>query len=370
MQNRYTVKLASILAALLLTLPSAQPVLMPSPLPAITRPSRNLVVVTIDGYRWQELFTGASRNLLSNPGVSGDTSTLSMLYWDEDPVVRRKLLMPFMWNVIAGKGQVWGNRDEGSKVNTANIYSVSYPGYNEMLTGTTDLFISSNNKKNNSNVNVLAWLNSRPGFEGRVAAFTSWDVFPFILNKEKAGIPVNSGYEMFSAASVIEEKLNSLQESITDKGSTRQDQISFIAAKNYMIREQPRVLFVGLGETDEFAHHNQYGEYLQQANRVDRMLADLWFTIQSTPGYKDQTTLLVTTDHGRGSRSSKWKSHSAFIRGSSQTWLAMIGPGIEPIGEVKEDTQVYQQELAAYMAALVGEEFAPPASWSSIVGTK
>ena len=116
---------------------------------------------------------------------------------------------------------------------------------------------------------------------------------------------------------------------------------------------------MGLGETDEYAHDGRYDLYLEQANKIDRMIAELWHWVQTTPGYKDNTTLLITTDHGRGSQDNNWTSHSSFIRGSSQTWLAMIGPAIQPLGEVKEDQQLYQEQIAGMIAGLVGEEFKP-----------
>jgi phosphoglycerol transferase MdoB-like AlkP superfamily enzyme len=117
------------------------------------------------------------------------------------------------------------------------------------------------------------------------------------------------------------------------------------------------VVYLALGETDEHAHHGRYDLYLEQANAIDRQIAKLWHWIQSTPGYKDNTTILITTDHGRGSRDSKWTSHSAFIQGSSQTWLALLGPGIEPLGEMKEEQQFFQYQIAKTIASLVGEPY-------------
>ncbi len=88
------------------------------------------------------------------------------------------------------------------------------------------------------------------------------------------------------------------------------------------------------------------------------MIAELWHLVQTTPGYKNNTTFIITTDHGRGSRSSKWTSHGEFIRGSSQAWLAVIGAGIKPVGEIKDKQQLYQQQIAQTIAGLAGEEFA------------
>jgi hypothetical protein len=287
---------------------------------------------------------------------------MKTLYWSADKDQRRRQLMPFFWSVIAKKGQVYGNRDYRNKVNVANLYAFSYPGYNEIFTGTTDLMVSSNKKRLNDNANVLEYLNSREEFAGKVAAFTSWDVFPFILNEQRSGFIVNSGYEKMEDRylSTGQRLVNEVQDgSVYHKGGTRFDQLTFLAAREYLEEHKPRVLMIGLGEGDEFAHAGRYDMYLQQANKADRLLAEIWHWVQSTPGYKDNTSIIITTDHGRGKNDSKWSSHHLFVKGSSQTWLAIMGPGVEPLGEVKEDQQLYLKEVAGVIAGLVGEEFEP-----------
>ena len=171
---------------------------------------------------------------------------------------------------------------------------------------------------------------------------------------------VNSGNEKMDtiSASGKQKLINEVQaDAVYSKGGCRQDDLTFLTAKEYIRLHQPRVMFLGLGETDEYAHNGRYDLYLEQANKVDRMLAELWHWVQTTPGYKDNTTFLITTDHGRGKLDKNWSSHSSFIRGSSQTWLALLGPGLPPLGEVKEDQQLYQQQIAELIANLVGEEF-------------
>ncbi len=325
-------------------------------------PARNLFIITLDGFRWQELFEGADGSLIHNPEFTPDTAMMKMQYWANSKQERRQKLMPFFWSVIAQKGQVYGNRHYGNKVNTKNIYNFSYPGYNEIFAGNTDLLVASNRKIPNSNTNVLEQLNSRQGFSGKVVAFTSWNVFPFILNEDRSGILINSGYENMEpgTASAAHAVINKVQnEAVNHKGGTRYDQLTFLTAKEYLYQHRPRVVFIGFGETDEYAHAGRYDLYLQSANNIDRMLADLWHWVQTTPGYKDNTNLLITTDHGRGSAGSKWTSHMSFIRRSSQTWLALMGPGLEPLGEVKERQQHYQVRIAGLIAELVGEKFEP-----------
>jgi arylsulfatase A-like enzyme len=169
---------------------------------------------------------------------------------------------------------------------------------------------------------------------------------------------VNSGYEsMKGALSANQELINKIQDTaINHKGGTRYDQLTLITAKEYMSKEHPKLIFIGLGETDEYAHARRYDLYVEQANKIDRMIADLWHWIQTTPGYKDNTNILITTDHGRGSRDSKWGSHSSFISGSSQTWIALMGPGIKPLGEMSGEQQIYQWEIAGMISGLMGEE--------------
>ena len=319
--------------------------------------SENLFIIITDGFRWQEVFNGADSLLINNETFTEDTATLKSMYWATTKEERRKRLMPFFWNVIANKGQLIGNRDLKNKMNVANIYSVSYPGYNEIFTGTTDISISGNGKKNNPNINVLEYLESREAFEGKIAVFSSWDVFPYILNRKRNDLMMNSGYEQMENQNEETEMINDVQEkAIIDKTATRYDMLTYATAKEYIKTNKPRVVVIGFGETDDFAHQKRYDLYLQQANQVDKMIGELWHMVQTTPGYKNNTSFLITTDHGRGN-ASHWSGHGFFIEGSSQTWLAMIGPNISPVGESSGKLQVYSRQLATTIANLVGQDF-------------
>ncbi len=320
-------------------------------------PARNIIIITTDGFRWQELFSGADSALINAERFTPDTGTMKSMYWSSSAEERRKRLMPFFWNVIASKGQLYGNRSYSNKVNTANLFSISYPSYNELLTGNPDPSVKGNEKIDNPNETVLEYLQGQPGFHDKVAAFASWDVFPYILNRKRSGIPINAGYEKVAGPSPETSMLNEVQDApFLEKSGTRYDALTFVAAKSYLQSNKPRVMFLGLGETDEFAHQGRYDLYLSQATKVDQMIADLWHWVQSTPGYKDNTTFIITTDHGRGQKS-KWTSHNEFVNGSSQSWFAVLGPGINPLGEIKEKEQHYQMQLASLITQMVGVKF-------------
>ena len=321
-------------------------------------PVQNLFIITIDGFRWQELFAGADSILVNDEKFVADTSLMKGMYWAVTAEERRRRLMPFFWNVLARKGQVYGNRNFSNRVNGSNIYSLSYAGYNEMFTGEADIMIASNNKQNNSNRNVLEYLNKLPEYAGRVVAFTSWDVFPYILNKDRSNLKINSGYENMEEDDGQQSLVNKVEDdAVYNKTETRQDELTFITAKEYISKFQPSIVYLSLGETDEAAHHGRYDLYLEKAAHVDHMLQELWYWVQSNSKYKDNTTFLITTDHGRGKAPWKWSNHGTFVSGSSQVWLALIGPNITPLGEMKNEEQIYQKQIAQTIATLVGQQF-------------
>lgn len=264
--------------------------------------------------------------------------------------------MPFFWNVLAAKGQLYGNRLFKNKVNSTNLYSISYAGYSEMFAGHADISIASNSKRSNPNFNVLEYLNQKNGYAGKVVAFTSWDVFPFILNRKRSNLKINSGYENMGEIDGQESLVNMVANAVSNKTETRHDELTFITAKEYMNKFKPAIVYIAFGETDEAAHVGRYDLYLEKAAQLDRMLAELWHWVQSTPGYANNTTLLVTTDHGRG-KGAKWTDHGIFVNGSSQTWLGVIGPRIKALGEIKEEGQVYEKQIAQTIASLAGEYF-------------
>ena len=97
--------------------------------------TENVFIITLDGLRWQELYTGADEQLIGNKTYVGNAEELRELFWRESPAERREVLMPFFWNTLAKEGQLLGNRELGSLVNCTNNMWFSYPGYNEILAG-------------------------------------------------------------------------------------------------------------------------------------------------------------------------------------------------------------------------------------------
>ncbi len=327
------------------------------------RKTENIILITFDGLRWQELFTGADSVLINDSIYSENRKALKEKYWAPGPEERRKKIFPFLWGALAQQGQLYGNRHYDNKVNNANPYWFSYPGYNEILSGYPDTAVNSNDKILNKNETVLEFINKQPAYRGKVAAFTSWDVFDYIINEQRSGVFVSSGIDRldtkYTSAPALQ-VLNDMQQQIPQPlgEGIRPDVVTYFMAKEYLKLYRPKILYIAFDETDDWAHGGRYGNYLEAARFTDKWIEDIWNTVQSMPQYRGKTTLLITTDHGRGDKIKKqWRDHGSKVEDACQIWFAAMGPDTEPLGEIKTSGQLYQQQVAATVARLLGLNF-------------
>ncbi len=324
------------------------------------RQTETVICVMVDGVRCQEVFSGADEQCLTKEaGGITDIDGFRKQYWRESPEARRAVLMPFLWGTIARHGQIYGNAAKGSVATVTNGKNFSYPGYAEALCGFADPRVDSNKKVPNPNPTLLDWLVHRPGFEGKIAVFGGWDVFPFILNSERCDYLVNAGFQPLTGRLTRrQEFINRLQaETPALWGGERYDSFTFYLASDFFEEHQPRVLYVLLGDTDEFAHSGDYAAYLAAVRRSDQYTQALWETAQKLNTYQGRTTLIVSPDHGRGLGSKEWRDHGEKTAGSENIWLAVLGPDTPPLGERERVAPVTLSQVAATIAALLGEDY-------------
>jgi len=298
--------------------------------PAALAQDRRLVLVTLDGLPWTEVFRGADPARAADKAFVHEPALVRSFV--ETPN-RADALMPFLNGVVARQGVLIGDRSQGSCMAVANDQWFSYPGYNEILTGRPDPAITSNEHGPNRNVTFLEWLNRRPEFAGRVRAVTSWSAYRDIINAQRSGVPVNAGWESAPSSTPAEAMIGRMQQDAPRLWDTvRLDVFTHAYALEALRRARPKVLYVAYGETDDFAHEGRYDLTLGAARRADAYIAELWRTLQADPEYAGKTTLIVTTDHGRGEgKPDAWKHHGKPDHaGSDATWVAVLGPGVAP----------------------------------------
>jgi len=323
--------------------------------------TKNVVLIVADGLRWQEIFTGADATLLNSEhgGIWAGADELRKEYWANTPAERRKRLFPFLWETVATQGTLYGNQTKGSVAHVTNGQAFSYPGYNEMLTGTPDPRIDKNEFGPNPNVTVFEWLNQSPELRGQVSVFATWAVFNDIFNQSRSGVFTQVGWSLPKSISnsqpdLIRRMYTTLTRFDEEDIYNALLQVSLL---DYLQKQRPRLLFVGYGETDNWAHQGRYDLVLASAHQFDGFVAELWNTMQAIPEYKDTTTFIITTDHGRGSGTDSWKEHGVDQKGSENIWIAILGPDTAARGEHTQAKPVTQAQIAATVAALLGKDF-------------
>jgi hypothetical protein len=319
-----------------------------------------VVLVMTDGMRWQEIFRGADESLLTKDRYYDGRSVdaLKQKYLGVTVEERREKLMPFLWGTFIPQGQIYGDRDAGSDASVTNGFNFSYPGYSETLTGHGDARIDSNDDKPNPNLTVLAWLSKQPGVQGKVAAFGAWHVIANVVNSANClSCMVNASYDPV-AMSPMTKEMKILNDVKANSPRVWEDEPYdapvFETAMEYIRVKKPRVVFLSLGETDDWAHAGNYGEYLEAAHRVDGYMKQLWDTLQSMPEYKGKTTMIFMVDHGRGSAPQEWKSHGQKIPESKYIFMGFTGRGVPALGLQKNVAPVTQSQAAATLAKYLG----------------
>ena len=333
-------------------------------MPALAGKTQTVVLIVSDGLRWQEVFSGADPTLLNEKdgGSWLEEADLKKRYWREDVDARRAALFPFLWGTVAKQGQIYGNQLKGSVAHVTNGKAFSYPGYNEMSTGYPNDAIDSNEYGPNPNATVFEWLNKFDEYRGKVAIFGTWNVYDNIFNRSRSGLVMQTGWTLSEPWKTRQTPRDALLRQLFDS-STRFDEEdvwnSFlqIPLLDYVKTAQPRILFVGYGETDNWAHQGRYDLVLDSAHRMDHFVKQLWDTMQAMPEYRGTTTFIITTDHGRGSGLTEWKEHGVEEKGSENIWIAVLGPDTAPLGERIHTAAVTQAQIAATLAAFVGKDY-------------
>jgi hypothetical protein len=187
------------------------------------------------------------------------------------------------------------------------------------------------------------------------------------LNAAQNADPAENAFEVF---------LNRLQDDIPSPWSNvRLDAFTHHYALSHIRNHHPRIVYIGYGETDDFAHDGQYDQYVMAANRNDRFIEELWELIEGDDFYKGNTVLFVTVDHGRGEEPEEtWRHHASKqsvsrsmqslaryeegIVGSDAVWMAAIGPGVPASGLVGTgDGCLTSNRIAATLLKLLGEDY-------------
>jgi hypothetical protein len=335
-----------------------------------------LIVISLDGVRTQEMFGGLDVDILQSvlEKKPANEHALYKKFWRPTREARREALMPFLWGTfLKSHGSIVGDQQAGSVMRLGNTQRFSYPGYAELMTGAPhDDVITSNDNKRYPFETVLQFLRRELGAtREQVACFGSWDVFTSISASRDGEVYTNAGYQAYDGPDEGLKRLSAAQaETMPAWDSARYDTYTWQFAVDHVQRHQPRVLWIGLDESDDWSHQRHYVRLLEYLHRFDGWLGTLWTHLQSMPAYQGRTAVVLVTDHGRGNTAKDWSGHGKDVEGAQNVWAAFAAPQWKARGVWKSGHPVASQsQIAATLASLLGKDWrrASPAAGAPLV---
>ena len=251
--------------------------------------TRNIILVTLDGVRVQEFFSGMDAAVAAHEATAEtyDIADLRQRYWRETSDERRSALMPYFWGTLVAQGMVFGNRDRGSSVTVRNNQWFSYPGYSEILTGAPQPEVTSNDLVRYPHETVLDFLHRRLDLPyPKTAQIGSWDGFKMAASRADGTFFMTGAYDDVPASLATPEMqmLTGLRRDVMElweEGSN--DALTFRLGLAYLKKHQPRVLWLGFSQSDDWAHARRYDRLLDYFHLMDGFLKELWDTVAVAP---------------------------------------------------------------------------------------
>jgi hypothetical protein len=322
--------------------------------------TESVVLVTLDGVRIQEIFGGMDEVIAAHAAEdeNSDIGLARERYWRETTVERRKALLPFFWGTLVPQGVVLGNPARDNRMLVRNAIKWSSPGYSEIMTGAPQVEIVDNTLVRHPHRTIAEFVLTKLHLDRtQVAQFGSWDGFKmaaaskddvFVMNGAYEGLPPDISTPEMDRLVALRADVQGLWEESSN------DVLTFRLAQAYVTQYKPRFLWFGFGQTDDWSHADRYDRLLDSLHLTDRLLSELWTMLQADEDYRGKTTMIVTTDHGRGRKPDDWMEHDESIPGSEDIWIAIIGPDTPSIGEAGPSKTIYQSDIAATIAVLFG----------------
>lgn len=140
----------------------------------------------------------------------------------------------------------------------------------------------------------------------------------------------------------------------TNGDATEDDMDVFEDARAAIEANTPIFSFINVKEVDRNGHNGVGAEYVGSIDYLDQPIVDFWNWLQTLPDYKDQTLLIISSDHGRHRTGAvdDWVSHGDSCTGCREVATLALGPGVRQ-GEVIE-TPYTLEDIATTASWVVG----------------
>jgi len=264
--------------------------------------TENVIIAVMDGVRWTETFG--------------------------DPEHKH---IPEMWKNLRDQGTLYTNFYN-------NDVTITRAGHSTMATGT--------------------WQKNR----NRGPRHTMPTIFEYIrdelqLPKEKVWVIFGKGnyaYDPTSSFPFYGDRFDPSQKIGLGESSIQYDNDVLEKILEVMEKHQPRLIFANFGSADHLAHSGIWERHIKAIENQDKLYVRLWNEIQSRPGYKDKTTLMLVNDHGLQDDGvyEGFAEHGSLDEGCRHVMFFMLGPDVKK-GHVVENNS-YLIDIAPTVGELLG----------------
>lgn len=267
---------------------------------------QNVILITVDGVRFQEMFYGVRFPLKAHEKLGTE-------------------LLPGL-KTLEHTGEAISFRH----MFVANPVAVSLPGYRSILSGEYESSCDANNCTNTTRRTIFDDLYDQGFSKVNLAVFGSWNTISYATESVPGRIVQNVQQHEYWESNLTMDEMLQLSAINTEMlknpppwGVSRYDKYTFALAKFYLKKHRPRFLYLQMGDTDEYGHHKDYKNYIQAIRTLDQQVAEIRNMLHGLGEYGDHTSIVITTDHGRGS-SFMWPHHSREILSAHFVWAYVL----------------------------------------------
>lgn len=295
----------------------------------------NVILITWDGVRWQDLF---------------DIPDPDRGWSDGLPTA------PRLSERLFNEGVVFGNRYLSNDFLVGNPMNLSLPGYQCMMAGKTQPCLGNDCGRIGVETLPERLVRELNVSKEQVALIASWEKLKYSVEHKVGSVFVSAGNHVLRD-SIYDSELGAINlgQLINPPPweDSRYDRYTMAHAFRYLRVHHPRFLFVSLGDSDSWGHRGEYKKYIETLRQYDTWLEELFSKLEGMGEYGANTTVLVATDHGRG-RGSSWVQHSIFFPASRFAWLYAKGPRTMPQGFVRDSKIRTQLDIRPTIEKLLG----------------
>jgi hypothetical protein len=276
-----------------------------------------LVIVTLDGVRWQEVFGG------TDPA------------WTSTPSAPPAAFAPNLYKLGTQRGAFVGAPGYGI-IAASGPNFISLPGYIEILGGRPSVACATNDCRRTA---LPTLLDEARATGAKVAAFASWERLDYATTATPGAFKVSCGRQGDRSI-----------DPWPGYDDYRPDAVTSKLALSYFEAEQPDVFFLGLGDPDEFAHRGDYARYVASIRQADQTIGRLLEILDRSGERGRKTHIVITADHGRAR---DFREHGAMPE-AARVWLVAAGPRFTARGSVPSKRERHLADVAPTLRVVLG----------------